>query len=83
MSFKLEKKNKELIEVYGIQFEISKPTIGQLAEFQNMSKSEGFDEVKESLKFLESIGVPKAVLDQLVAEDYQALLEYIFTPKKK
>ena len=83
MSFKLEKKHKELIEIYGQQIEITKPTVGQLAQFQAAAKKEGFNEVEESLSFLESIGVPKNILADLIAEDYQALIEYIFTPKKK
>ncbi len=83
MSFKLEKKHKELIEIYGQQIEITKPTVGQLAQFQSAAKKEGFNEVEESLNFLESIGVPKNILADLIAEDYQALIEYIFTPKKK
>lgn len=80
---KLEKIEKEAVEIYGQKFEINKPTVKQLAKFYSKSKVDGFDEFSESLIFLEEIGFPKEILEQLTSDHYKQIMEFVFSDKKK
>jgi hypothetical protein len=83
MAFKLEKKSTEIIDIYGKQIEIKKPTVKQLAYYSEKSKETGFDQVKESIILLKDLGIPEDVVEELDAEGYAALIEHVFAVKKK
>lgn len=83
MSLKLEKKQKEIIEIYGQQVGINFPTVMQMAKYKELSKQEGFDEFTESIKLLVELGIPQELLNEMPADDFKTLVEYIFIGKKK
>jgi hypothetical protein len=80
---KIDKKPKEKMEVYGVEFEISMPTVKQLKHFNDLSKAEGFNEFDGSCKFLVELGVPESVIEDMNSDDFKALIDHVFEPKKK
>lgn len=83
MSFSLEKKPKEVITIYGKDYEVRKPSVKQMVEFMQSSKEDGFNEADASIELLSKLGLPADLVQHLDADDFTALTKYLFEPKKK
>lgn len=83
MDFKLDKKPKYKIEIYGQTYELAKPQVCQIAEFKNKMSAKEHDEIELTQEFISKLGIPLEVIKEMDADDFGALVEFITNPKKK
>lgn len=82
--FTIEKKTKIKVSIYGVEYEINKPTYGQTVELQEKIKSE--DGEKKSMHimkdFVVSLGLPEQAINDLELEHFLSLIEFLSGAKK-
>lgn len=83
MSLKFER-SKVSVEIYGEKLELRKPTFGESVELSKKIKENGGEENSTEIimQFLESLGLPKQLLQSMEAEHVVTLLEHISGKKK-
>lgn len=75
---KIEKKFYE-IEIDGVLYKVSAPTVLQIKKYSQVNEKESFDVFVE---LVEELGIPKNVLMSLDIESIEKISELLF-PKKK
>lgn len=82
--FEIKEKTKLKLSIYGVEYEISKPTYGQTAELQDKLKNEGEKSSMLIMKqFVVDLGLPEKSVDDLELDHFLALVEHISGTKKK
>ncbi len=81
--FEIKEKSKVKVNIYGHEYELTKPTYGQSQRLQARLKDEGqeksFDIMKE---FIISLGLPEACIDNLELDHFFQLVDHISGVKK-
>lgn len=73
---------KELaLDVYGKEYKLNFPTMKQLNEFQKKSEGKDVQEIEMMFDFLDSLGLPKEVSENLYPDDISNIMEAL-VPKK-
>lgn len=85
MEFKLEARAKTTIDIYGSQYEVSKPRVGQIDLLNEDLKkvSNDSDKIKVMIHFIASLGIPEDVVTNLEMDHFTELCEYLASSKKK
>jgi len=83
---KIEKKEKKKYEIFGTVYDVERPKMRQIAEFEIKRQGCGEDSVKMyecARGFLEKLGIPEDVVDDLEPDDMNLIIEDISGAKKK
>lgn len=84
---KIELKKASVIEISfeGETYNVSKPTVkqGMLYDAAQKEAKTDIEKLKAILDFLESLGLPEAVSEQLTFEGLEAITEALMPVKKK
>lgn len=84
MDLVFEKREEIGVTVYGQKHMVRKPTLGEVEQYQAESKEAGESgAVAVTKKFVESLGLPKTVGDDLQMDHFLELVEALVSPKKK
>jgi len=81
----LEFKKKSLqIKIYGKEYNVSFPTVGQVQRWVKDSKKGAEEDQNDLLmEFLEELGLPKDVFQEMYPEDAEQLVGMLIPAKKK
>jgi hypothetical protein len=80
MSFVIQQKTKVKVSIYGKEFELQKPTVGQVEELQKYSNVEEQTEQQkfESVcGFLEVLGLPRSFSMDMEVDHLVQLIEFL------
>lgn len=81
--FEIKEKSKLKVNIYGQEFEISKPTYGQSSNLQVRLKDEGAEKSMQIMKeFVMALGLPENVIDGMELDHFLQLIEHISGVKK-
>jgi hypothetical protein len=76
------KKSVLEVKVDGQVYQIKFPTIKKIKSFQESLKSQGEPDIGVTLDFLESLGLPKSVSEELEPSHLAAIIDTISGTKK-
>lgn len=80
--FKIEKKPKLKLEIYGESFEMDRLKFKEADRMEMQAKSDDHRALTAVRESLESKGLPSHILDDMDVDDVIKLIEYL-SPKKK
>lgn len=83
MDFEIKEKSKVKVKIYGQEYALTKPTLGQIELMQDEMESQDAKKSITMLKnFLDSLGFPKADLAKLEVQHITKLVEFLCDSKK-
>lgn len=85
MSFTLEKKSAEKVNIYGKEYSLTKPTVRQTEKLQEDIKNSKEDEsasFKLMKKWVEDLGLPGEVIMDMELDHFVKLVEHLSGSKK-
>lgn len=74
-------KSELKIDIYGQEVTLSFPTIMQLKELDKKATKKGADEIGESISFLEKLGLPKHIAEELEPQHFKDIIEALTVKK--
>lgn len=83
--FELVELPKQKIKIYGKEFEISKPTVKQIKAITKTFDAKSDDVARSTdqlITFLSGLGLPSDLMEDMPAEHFNALVEYVLGVKK-
>lgn len=85
MMFEIKEAPKTKIKIYGQEYELKKPSVRQIKSIS--SKIDGLKNnssaaTEEMIKFISELGIDADVLEEMPAEHFNTLVEYIVGAKK-
>lgn len=83
--FELTELPKQKVRIYGKEFEISKPTVKQIKALTKEFDAKSQDAAKSTdqlIVFLSGLGLPADLMEEMPAEHFNALVEYVIGVKK-
>lgn len=82
--FNIEKKETLTVGLYGETYKLSRPTVKQQIKFErSLSKTDKDLELSLIIEYVKNLGMPQDVLDEMQADHFVKLLEYIGGKGKK
>jgi len=78
--FEIQQKTKVKVKVYGNEFEMAKPTVGQVEKLQSLSNTEGKSDGQKFemiCDFLAILGMPKEFTMQMEVDHLLKLISYL------
>lgn len=75
------KKSVLKLNVYGTEVELNFPTMKSLKEFNTVATADGADELEETINFLDGLGLPRHISEELEPEHFQAVVEALSAKK--
>jgi hypothetical protein len=85
MSFVLEKKSVEKVNIYGKEYSLSKPTVRQTEKLQEeikLSKDDQSASFGLMKKWVEGLGLPGEVIMDMELDHFVSLVEHLSGSKK-
>ena len=82
MKIELKKKGKK-IDVGGVVYQLRKPNVGDQRLFAKIKNMDEVEVVDEMISWLDSMGLPKEIAEQIAVEDLKPLFEEIFKEEEK
>lgn len=79
-SFEIKQKTKVKVKIYGQDFELHKPTVGQVESLQKLNMNESSDQAKVFEKicdFLNVLGLPKEFSQDMEIEHLTQLVNFL------
>lgn len=83
MDFEIKERTKITAKIYGQEFPVTKPLVGQVEALQDELKKDGANPVKIMSEFGQKLGLPKDVIDKMEADHFMALMDFLTGQKKK
>ena len=82
--FNIEKKDSLTVGLYGQTYRLSRPTVKQQIKFERkLANSNKDSELPVIIDYVKGLGMPEEVLDEMQADHFVKLLEYIGGKGKK
>ncbi len=82
--FNIEKKDTLSVGLYGETYRLSRPTVRQQIKFEkSLANSSKNAELPLIIDYVKGLGMPEEVLDEMQADHFVKLLEYIGGKGKK
>ena len=84
MDFEVKEKTKMNVSIYGKQFVLHKPAMGQIAGFQEKLKDAGEEGSFELMtNFMVGLGLDKETINEMEVEHFTDLVQFVSTSAKK
>lgn len=83
--FEIQERKKVKIKIYGKEYEILKPTVGEVRTLQKELRGIKGDEDKTfdyMIEWISKLGLPKEALENLELEQFNDLVTYLSGSKK-
>lgn len=81
--FEIKEKSKVKVNIYGHEYELTKPTYGQSQRLQNELKDAGSDKAMQVMKeFMIGLGLSEECIDGMELDHFLQLIEFISGVKK-
>jgi len=81
--FELKVKPKKRVKIGEKSFELGEPTVAMAARLGTIQDgASDLDKLKYAVEFMESLGLPREVSEELSVEAFKALIDYILGSKK-
>lgn len=82
--FEVKQSSKIKVNIYGSEYEISKPTVRDAEMLSDLSSGQDDKQrIDSTIGFLEKKGLPAEVSKGMEIEHFKAMVEYIFGAVKK
>ncbi len=83
--FNIEKKDTLSVGLYGETYRLSRPTVKQQIKFEKSLADSGKDteQLPLIIDYVKTLGMPEEVIDEMQADHFVKLLEYIGGKGKK
>lgn len=85
-SFETKPRGQMAINIYGTDYMINKPSVGQIRKVQQASKTKdesGLTHLDIMNRFMIDLGLPEDVLNDMELEDWGDLVDFVTGTKKK
>ena len=83
MDFEIKQKTKIKVGIYGNEYELKKLTVSDTDKLLKLQKSDESNYLESSKQYLEILGMPKPVLDEMEVDHFVELINFITTHTAK